>query len=318
MGCRKLTYYQEAELSLFSSTKELTLKNSSENLRSVYLYGFQNQERDDEIKGAGNSYNYTYRMHDTRLGRFFSVDPLFRKYPYNSSYAFSENRVIDGVELEGLEWNGYLSTLNNKLNDKQETDILKGMQKSSKTVLTPLNSTITGAINDVVLIGTCIGAPIVRAIYEGSTGKLGSNIGPYNFTKDWKFKSRTDLMNENLSPNQGKEIMVSLSNNIISFLPIKSPIKIEGLEKTSDMITSTAISKAAEKVISFGMNKVNNDIKEVKANMQRIENSNIYFDSNKARSSDNHKFLIVKDVNTGKDYGVTRDAKSGKYNFLKK
>jgi len=34
---------------------------------------------------------------------FLSVDPLFRKYPYNSSYAFSENRVIDGVELEGRE-----------------------------------------------------------------------------------------------------------------------------------------------------------------------------------------------------------------------
>jgi hypothetical protein len=31
------------------------------------------------------------------------VDPLFRKYSYNSTYAFAENRVIDGRELEGLE-----------------------------------------------------------------------------------------------------------------------------------------------------------------------------------------------------------------------
>lgn len=36
--------------------------------------------------------------------RFFNVDPLAEKYPYNSIYAFSENRVIDGRELEGLEW----------------------------------------------------------------------------------------------------------------------------------------------------------------------------------------------------------------------
>ncbi len=69
-----------------------------------YRYGFQNQEVDNEIKGKGNSYNYTYRMYDTRLGRFFAVDPLSAKYPYNSSYAFSENRVIDGIELEGLEY----------------------------------------------------------------------------------------------------------------------------------------------------------------------------------------------------------------------
>ncbi len=73
---------------------------SSEN----YRYGFQGQERDDEVKGVGNSVNYKYRMHDPRLGRFFAVDPLAAKYPHNSVYAFSENRVIDGVELEGLEF----------------------------------------------------------------------------------------------------------------------------------------------------------------------------------------------------------------------
>ena len=68
-----------------------------------YRYGFQGQEKDDEIKGEGNSLNYTFRMHDPRVGRFFAIDPLFREYPHNSPYAFSENRVIDAVELEGLE-----------------------------------------------------------------------------------------------------------------------------------------------------------------------------------------------------------------------
>ncbi len=70
---------------------------------SNYRYGFQGQEKDDEIKGHGNSINYTYRMHDTRLGRFFCVDPLVSYFPWNSPYAFSENKVIDHVELEGLE-----------------------------------------------------------------------------------------------------------------------------------------------------------------------------------------------------------------------
>ena len=42
-------------------------------------------------------------MHDPRVGRFFKVDPLASKYPHNSPYAFSENRVIDAIELEGLE-----------------------------------------------------------------------------------------------------------------------------------------------------------------------------------------------------------------------
>ena len=70
---------------------------------SAYRYGFQGQEKDDEIKGEGNSVNYKYRMHDPRIGRFFAVDPLASSYPWNSPYAFSENRVIDAIELEGLE-----------------------------------------------------------------------------------------------------------------------------------------------------------------------------------------------------------------------
>src|SRR5690606_9068274 len=65
--------------------------------------GFQGQEKDDEIKGEGNSINYKYRMHDPRVGRFFSEDPLSPDYPYNSPYAFSENVVLNAIELEGLE-----------------------------------------------------------------------------------------------------------------------------------------------------------------------------------------------------------------------
>jgi hypothetical protein len=42
-------------------------------------------------------------MHDPRIGRFLSIDPLTRSYPFYSPYAFSGNRVIDSRELEGLE-----------------------------------------------------------------------------------------------------------------------------------------------------------------------------------------------------------------------
>ena len=42
-------------------------------------------------------------MHDPRVGRFFAVDPLSWKYPHYSSYSFSGNKVIQFVELEGLE-----------------------------------------------------------------------------------------------------------------------------------------------------------------------------------------------------------------------
>jgi RHS repeat-associated protein len=68
-----------------------------------YRYGFQGQEKDDEIKGNGNSINYKFRMHDPRVGRFFAVDPLTAKYPHYTPYSFSGNKVIAWAELEGLE-----------------------------------------------------------------------------------------------------------------------------------------------------------------------------------------------------------------------
>ncbi|MBL7727576.1 MAG: hypothetical protein JNM68_07825, partial [Dinghuibacter sp.] len=68
---------------------------------NTHRYGFQAQETDLEIWGGGISYKY--RLEDPRIGRFFSIDPLMKEYPWNSPFAFSENRVINAVELEGLE-----------------------------------------------------------------------------------------------------------------------------------------------------------------------------------------------------------------------
>jgi RHS repeat-associated protein len=71
--------------------------------KGVYMYGFQGQEKINEIYGEGYYVDYTYRGYNPRVGRFFAVDPLAAKYPYYSSYQFSGNRVIDMIELEGLE-----------------------------------------------------------------------------------------------------------------------------------------------------------------------------------------------------------------------
>jgi RHS repeat-associated protein len=68
-----------------------------------YRYGFQGQETDDEWTDSESHIAFTYRCYDARLGRFLSLDPLAPKYPHNSPYAFSENKVIFMIELEGLE-----------------------------------------------------------------------------------------------------------------------------------------------------------------------------------------------------------------------
>ncbi len=73
-------------------------------LMGEYRYGFQGQEKDNEIKGKdATSLNYTFRMHDPRVGRFFAVDPLAKDYAFYSPYQFSGNSTIIGIDMEGLE-----------------------------------------------------------------------------------------------------------------------------------------------------------------------------------------------------------------------
>src|SRR5690606_10928000 len=95
-------------------------RNGSE---SFYRYGFQGQEKDDEVKGEGNSINYKFRMHDPRVGRFFAVDPLTSKYPFLTPYQFSSNSTISLIELEGLEGSLGLGGHANAVNPRIEFDV---------------------------------------------------------------------------------------------------------------------------------------------------------------------------------------------------
>src|SRR5690606_21202624 len=70
-------------------------------IESPYNYKYQGQERQDEL--GLNWDSFKYRNYDYAIGRFISIDPLAEQYSYQSPYNFSENRVIDGIELEGLE-----------------------------------------------------------------------------------------------------------------------------------------------------------------------------------------------------------------------
>jgi RHS repeat-associated protein len=64
-------------------------------------YKFQGQEHVDDLDLNWDSFKW--RNHQPDLGRFFNVDPLAEEFPYNSVYAFSENKLGLGTELEGKE-----------------------------------------------------------------------------------------------------------------------------------------------------------------------------------------------------------------------
>ncbi len=64
-----------------------------------YRFGFNGKENDLESE----TQDYGMRINDCRLGRFLSVDPIAKEYAWNSSYTFAENKVIQSIDLDGLE-----------------------------------------------------------------------------------------------------------------------------------------------------------------------------------------------------------------------
>lgn len=66
-----------------------------------YRYGYQGSEKDDEIKGAGNSYTTKFRLLDPRVGRWMSRDPKASKMPWQSPYISMDGNPIMNNDPNG-------------------------------------------------------------------------------------------------------------------------------------------------------------------------------------------------------------------------
>ena len=66
-----------------------------------YRYGFNGMEKDDEVSGEGNSYDFGARLYNPRIGRWFSTDAHESKYPSISPYAFAINSVLRFIDPDG-------------------------------------------------------------------------------------------------------------------------------------------------------------------------------------------------------------------------
>jgi len=105
-------------------------------------YKFQEQE----LQETG-FYSFKWRNYMPDVGRFFNVDPLSEKYAYQSHYNFSENRVINARELEGLEavptnGNEYDIQWKVKINNNLGTDYSKNLLSEASKILSQNGLTI--------------------------------------------------------------------------------------------------------------------------------------------------------------------------------
>jgi RHS repeat-associated protein len=97
----EVNHYYTFGLTMAGISDKALKANYAENKYRFQKQELQNKEFSD---GSGlEMYEFKYRMDDPQTGRFWSIDPLVDEYVYISIYAFSENKVTNSIELEGLE-----------------------------------------------------------------------------------------------------------------------------------------------------------------------------------------------------------------------
>jgi RHS repeat-associated protein len=67
-----------------------------------YYHGFNRKEKDDEVKGRGDCYDFGARIYDPRLAVFLSIDPRTRELPWQSPYIFADDKPIRYVDIDGM------------------------------------------------------------------------------------------------------------------------------------------------------------------------------------------------------------------------
>ena len=143
-----------------------------------YRFGFNGQEKTDEISGEGNHLDFKHRGYDPRIGRFFSVDPLIKKYPELTSYQFAGNRPVDCIDLDGLE--------------PIPTSFLKMNPDINKIWTEGEANTYSGIIDGITYASTTgtyyLG--LTKCAYGFDYKDLFYKDKPYNFSDGWQNQLR--------------------------------------------------------------------------------------------------------------------------------
>lgn len=135
----------------------------------AYRYGFNGKLKDNEWSGIGNSEDYGFRMLDTRIARFRSVDPLTKKFPHFTPYAFAGNTPIRAIDLEGLE----IMDINSSMYRMRYLGEFPSSTKAGQIEMVPANHV------DIVKANAPSAYPLDNSYNVGTHGHDNPDAKPY-------------------------------------------------------------------------------------------------------------------------------------------
>jgi len=223
-----------------------------------YRYGFIGAENDNEVNNTtGGSQDHNFRSYDSRLGRYKSLDPLANEFPWNSPFAYAENRVIEGIDLEGKEF----------ISAKQINDFISLGEKALRVSNSPVlektvymmkvvrgmhsTATVEGYANGIIDIA-------IQAYYDGqAVGRGEMSLADYH---------------DKYQGGEGKVLMDIYNSLEENYYLIKDHQDPDAIGRAIGTVLTSWLFKGGKGNIAKG--KVANQAKNsVTANITKLRNS---------------------------------------------
>jgi RHS repeat-associated protein len=141
-------------------------------LAEEYKFGFNGKEMDNEITGGtGEHYDFGARIYSSRLGRWMSVDKLFKEYAPISPYVHGLNNPIALRDVDGnvvVDANGNPVTISiTKAKDGTATATYEFVKDTSPEVIEAFMANGAVIINDMLI--TKVGQKQVKHLIKTNT-----------------------------------------------------------------------------------------------------------------------------------------------------
>jgi len=209
-----------------------------------YRFGFNGKENELDFRGIGNITEYGARIYNARLGKFLSIDPLTKSYPWYSPYQFAGNKPIIAVDLDGLEEKMVIASSVSRTKPISQMQTAIGLKEKSEVVA----AAYYGVINRLQLAE--LNNPIEprNAAEFGTMGELTveekRNVIESTVSQFIICKSSSNTINPTVDPNKVIETYTEVYDFNYTLLGNKE--KIDDIK--SSIKTATTVIDYASKI----------------------------------------------------------------------